>query len=396
MSPIAVGGSAPTGAPALSAAVRQIAEPFPAIAAATTTATSVPTSWIPMMLAALWACGLLVVAVMRLRGWLQIRSAVRQSVLTNNPLSDPHVDVRATSDLLEPGVVGVWRPVLLLPAGIEQQLTAVQMQSVLAHEQCHVRRRDNLTAFVHIAVETVFWFHPLVWWIGSRLVEERERACDEAVLILGVQPRDYAEGIVNVCKHYVESPIACVAGVTGSNLKQRIEDIMMNRIGRTLSLTRRVMLTAAAVCTLATPVVVGALAPPAGAQSSAPAPAAQTAPAPKVGDLAAVLKVMRDPAATAADKERLIGKTYSGIVVVDQVRLGSNAAVVWGLPDGAAVGEKGYTIALGFTGRTDDNKLQQLRKGTTAKLRGTLTRFRTEGKVARAEFADLVIEEKRP
>ena len=43
-------------------------------------------------------------------------------------------------------------------------------------------------------VEAMFWFHPLVWWIGARLVEERERACDEEVLILGSEPQVYAEG----------------------------------------------------------------------------------------------------------------------------------------------------------------------------------------------------------
>jgi beta-lactamase regulating signal transducer with metallopeptidase domain len=50
---------------------------------------------------------------------------------------------------------------------------------------CHVRRRDNLFAAVHMAVEAIFWFHPLVWWIGSRLLEERELACDEEVLRMG-------------------------------------------------------------------------------------------------------------------------------------------------------------------------------------------------------------------
>jgi beta-lactamase regulating signal transducer with metallopeptidase domain len=404
MSPIAVGGSAPTGAPALSAAVRQMAEPFPAIDVSATLPAASSISWIPIVLAALWACGALVVAVTRLRGWLQIRSAVRQSVRTHNALSDPLIDVRATFDLLEPGVVGIWRPVLLLPVGIEQQLTAAQLQSVLAHEQCHVRRRDNLTAFVHIAVETVFWFHPLVWWIGARLVEERERACDEAVLILGVQPRDYAEGIVNVCKHYVESPIACVAGVTGSNLKQRIEDIMMNRIGRTLSVTRKIMLTSAVALALAAPMVVGAMAPPVRAQSAPPGPAAANPQKPVVGDLESALKVIRDPAATAADKERLIGKTYSGIVVVDQVRLYPKGALVLAVTiETAAGGSKTIPpspppppIALQFNGKTDDEKLNQLRKRESARLRGTLTRFWTEGVVTWLDFTDLVIEGKRP
>ena len=70
-------------------------------------------------------------------------------------------------------------------------------------------------------VEAVFWFHPLMRWIGERMVEERERACDEEVLRLGNEPRVYAEGILNVCKLYVESPLVCVSGVTGANLKRK-------------------------------------------------------------------------------------------------------------------------------------------------------------------------------
>ena len=52
----------------------------------------------------------------------------------------------------------------------------------MAHEVMHVRRRDNLRAALHMFVEAAFWFHPIAWWLGRRLVEERERACDEAVL----------------------------------------------------------------------------------------------------------------------------------------------------------------------------------------------------------------------
>jgi beta-lactamase regulating signal transducer with metallopeptidase domain len=72
-------------------------------------------------------------------------------------------------------------------------------------------------------VETMFWFHPLVWWIGARLIEECEHACDEDVVSRGNHPDVYAEAILHVCKLYVESPPTCCVGVTGWNLKKRIE-----------------------------------------------------------------------------------------------------------------------------------------------------------------------------
>ena len=94
--------------------------------------------------------------------------------------------------LVEPAVFGIVRPVLLLPEGIFNCFTPAQLDAIVAHELCHVRHRDNLIAAMHMFVETVFWFHPLVWWVGKRMVEERERACDEEVLRLGSEPRAYA------------------------------------------------------------------------------------------------------------------------------------------------------------------------------------------------------------
>src|SRR4029434_1568121 len=87
------------------------------------------------------------------------------------------------------------------------------------------RRRDNLTAAMHMFVEAAFWFHPLVWWIGTRLVDARQRALDEEVVRLGNDPDVYAESILKTCHFFVESPLTCVPGVTGSNLKTRNESI---------------------------------------------------------------------------------------------------------------------------------------------------------------------------
>jgi hypothetical protein len=106
-------------------------------------------------------------------------------------------------------------------------------------------------------VEALFWFHPLVWWIGARLVEERERACDEAVLRLGSKPHNYAEAILTICKSYLESPVSFVAGVTGPSLKKRIEAILSGRITQDLTFAKRFALTAAAIAALGVPVAVG-------------------------------------------------------------------------------------------------------------------------------------------
>jgi uncharacterized protein (TIGR03435 family) len=137
------------------------------------------------------------------------------------------------------------------------RLTPPQVEAIIAHELCHVRHRDNLAASLHMFVETVFWFHPLVWWVGKRIVEERERACDEEVLRLGSEPRVYAEGILNVCKLYVEAPLVCVSGITGSDLRKRIEEIMVSRAGTKLDWGRKLLLVSAGIAAAAGPVAMG-------------------------------------------------------------------------------------------------------------------------------------------
>jgi len=159
----------------------------------------------------------------------------------------------------EPGVVGLLRPVLLFPEGLVGRLTPAQLDAILAHECAHVRAHDNLLAVLHMAVEAIFWFHPLVWWIERRMIDERERACDEAVIRAGKRPADYAEGILAVCRWSLESPVMCVSGVTGSDLRARIETILANRLGHPLHMTGRVLFAGAALIVLGGPIGIGLL-----------------------------------------------------------------------------------------------------------------------------------------
>jgi bla regulator protein blaR1 len=162
---------------------------------------------------------------------------------------------------------------LLWPRSISARLSDEQIEAIFAHELAHVRRRDNLAAATHMLVQAVFWFHPLVWWIGARLIDERERACDEEVISRGSEPLVYAESILKTCEFYIESPLACVSGVTGSDLRKRIEQIMRSEGGSALSAWRKALLAIVGVMAIGTPVLVGMLnAPLLRAQSAAGGP----------------------------------------------------------------------------------------------------------------------------
>jgi uncharacterized protein (TIGR03435 family) len=227
----------------------------------------------------IWILGSVVLLLRWTRRWLTLRQLVVRGTplvdgreteilgrLTGCPSAewrrDPLLQILAVDSTIEPGVVGVFRPVLLWPATISARLSDEQIAAIFTHELAHVRRRDNLWAAVHMAVEAMCWFHPLVWWMRARLLDERERACDEAVMHGGRAPQPYAESILRTCEFYLESPLPCVTGVTGADLKRRIETIMRNRPTEALGRARALLLSLFAMATIAAPIGVGVLRAP--------------------------------------------------------------------------------------------------------------------------------------
>jgi len=219
---------------------------------------------------AAWVCGFLCVLGLWCVRWRRIGAAMRESVRIREGREwdalqriqraggvRAHIELVLSRSAMEPGVFGILRPVLAWPKGISERLDDAQLEAILAHEVCHVRRRDNLTAAIHMFVEAAFWFHPLVWWLGARLLEERERACDEEVMHLCAHPEAYAEGILKVCEFCVESPLQCVSGVTGADLKKRVLEIMTQRVAHKLSLGRKLLLLVVGLAVAAVPIVLG-------------------------------------------------------------------------------------------------------------------------------------------
>ena len=185
--------SAQSVSPGFYFAMDQISQPFSPSAVGVSTASpsiaaSSPTHLVPIM-AVLWLCGFLAVVLLWTRRWWRIASAMKSSI----PLDDGRevqalrrverigglrnpIPLLLSHASLEPGIFGIARPTLIWPDGISKRLDDAQLEAVLAHEVWHARRRDNLFAALHMLVEAAFWFYPLVWWLGARLIEERERA----------------------------------------------------------------------------------------------------------------------------------------------------------------------------------------------------------------------------
>lgn len=180
-------------------APRPLVAPAILVAPATTTVTSSAVAppargdW----LLPLWLTGAMVVA-----GWF-LAGAVRLAAIKRRArrLADPEVpvDLRETGQIAVPLVWGLWRPVILLPAGAaEWDLEHRRM--VLLHELGHVARRDCWTQALAQLACVLYWFHPLVWLAAARLRREREQACDDRVLGAGVKASDYAGHLLELAR----------------------------------------------------------------------------------------------------------------------------------------------------------------------------------------------------
>jgi uncharacterized protein (TIGR03435 family) len=260
----------------------------PALSIAPSSTATAPSSVLLPALIAIWSAGCLIVLAAWTVRWMRAYRAVRMAtpydtgreatILRRIEASGGHkgrpyagdhrrggpcgrpkpLAMRVSDATIEPGVFGVWRPLLLWPRAMSAHLSDDQIETILVHELSHVQRRDNLTALAHGLVQAICWFHPLVWWIGARLIDERERACDEAVVRAGRDRQVYAESLLKTCQFCIDAPVTCMAGVTGSDLKRRVASIMAAPVGGHLGIVARLAFVLVIAAIVAVPVINGA------------------------------------------------------------------------------------------------------------------------------------------
>jgi beta-lactamase regulating signal transducer with metallopeptidase domain len=97
-----------------------------------------------------------------------------------------------------PVLIGWLRPLIILPLAVMAQMTAAQVEALLAHELAHIRRRDYAINLVQTIAEALLFFHPAVWWLSWRIRQEREHCCDDAALALAGEATAYAEALMTL------------------------------------------------------------------------------------------------------------------------------------------------------------------------------------------------------
>ncbi len=127
---------------------------------------------------------------------------------------------------VEPGVLGIFTPRIILPTYLYKNLSASELEPILIHELAHVKRQDNLWGFMQMLLYCFLWFNPLIWWLNRRLTWESERSCDEEVLIQSNDKNNYAKGIIIVSHYCIGLKIPGFSGINDVGLENRLESII--------------------------------------------------------------------------------------------------------------------------------------------------------------------------
>jgi len=120
-----------------------------------------------------------------------------------------------SDQIMGPLLTGILKPAVIVPAGMFTHLSVSQVESILMHELYHLKRLDALINVMQLFMEGVLFYHPAVWLISDIIRREREHSCDDAVLLTGHDPVDYAKALVNLADQ--QQYIRLAPGAGGSN-----------------------------------------------------------------------------------------------------------------------------------------------------------------------------------
>ncbi len=180
-----------------------------------------------------WAAGVALFSLRLVIGWRTVRRwrasgtatipaewQARFAALCERLRLTRPVRMLSSATVAVPVVIGWLKPVVLLPASLLAGMPAAQLEAVLAHELAHVRRHDYLVNLLQTLLETLFFYHPAVWWVSAQLRQEREHCCDDIAASLHGDTLGYARALTAL--EELRALPAVGVSAAGGSLLQRI------------------------------------------------------------------------------------------------------------------------------------------------------------------------------
>ncbi|MDB5749329.1 MAG: peptidase, partial [Massilia sp.] len=135
------------------------------------------------------------------------------------------VHLRVVDTLSSPVTAGWWRPVVLVPASLLSGMSPQLLEALLAHELAHVRRFDYPVNLAQSMIETILFYHPVVWWLSHRIRVEREQIADDIAARQLGEPRRLALALSEL-ERLQFSTHHLAQGANGGDLMSRIKRLV--------------------------------------------------------------------------------------------------------------------------------------------------------------------------
>lgn len=129
-----------------------------------------------------------------------------------------------------PMVMGHFKPIILFPIGMVNELNPMEIEAIIIHELTHIKRNDYLMNIGLSILEILFYYHPAMWWISANVKAERENCCDDAAINHNIDSVTYAKALVKL-EEMRKSGIPALAMPFASNKHQ-----LLNRVKRILNM----------------------------------------------------------------------------------------------------------------------------------------------------------------
>ncbi len=192
----------------------------------------------------IWAFTVVLLSIRLIRSWLQLAAIKHQcdSHISNElkqyikkiaiKLDLPTIPfLKISTQVMVPAAYGMLKPTILLPLSLLSQIPRNQLEAIIKHELCHLKRHDFIHNIIQLFADTILFFHPGIRWMNNDIRHVREQCCDQMVLSHDTEKLTYAKALTNIAaytngmnlKHSVH------IGINDGALLNRVKFLLQNK-----------------------------------------------------------------------------------------------------------------------------------------------------------------------
>lgn len=192
----------------------------------------------------LWASIVLFLSIRLIRSWMQLAAikhdcqpkvsrelkAYIKSVAIKLDLSSIPI-LKVSQQVLVPAAYGIFKPTVLLPLSLISKIPREQLEAIIKHELCHLKRNDFVHNIIQLCADTLLFFHPGIKWMNNDIRHIREQCCDQLVLSNDTETITYAKALTSIAEftNGLKLKHSIHLGINDGVLLSRVKFLLQNK-----------------------------------------------------------------------------------------------------------------------------------------------------------------------